>query len=336
MNRGILVVFIAGVLAFTLACNKGTNDDAITTNIKAALYSDQITKPANIEVAVKGGQVTLSGDVPSADVALQAMKIANGTPGVKGVSDQMTINGTSAANQLPPDAGNPGAAPATGGSNTAQNGPAPVPRGTAPSDGAPPANPYSSQQPAPPTSSGQVPPPPAGPPQPVTLIVPPGERVTVRTTQAINSKTAHTGELFRATVAEPVRVHGEIAIPRGAEATLDIAEDQNAGEVAGRPVLELRLVHIAYKGHQYAVRSSLFEETGKSRGRQTAVRTGFGAAAGAIIGAIAGGGKGAAIGTAAGGGAGFGSDFFTKGPTVHIPAETLIAFRVEAPIRVER
>ena len=58
------------------------------------------------------------------------------------------------------------------------------------------------------------------------------------------------------------------------------------------------------------------------------------AALGAIIGAIAGGGKGAAIGALAGGGAGTATQGLTRGQAVRIPAETLLRFKLEAPVRI--
>src|SRR3982751_3135549 len=77
------------------------SDQTLTTNIQSQLYADSTTRQANVNVAVKDGVVTLSGDVPSSDVELQAMKIANGTAGVRSVSDQMKVNGTMAANPMP-------------------------------------------------------------------------------------------------------------------------------------------------------------------------------------------------------------------------------------------
>src|SRR4051794_41687768 len=84
------------------------SDQTLTTNIQSQLYADSTTRQANVNVAVKDGVVTLSGDVPSSDVELQAMKIANGTAGVRSVSDQMKVNGTMAANPMPANALNAG------------------------------------------------------------------------------------------------------------------------------------------------------------------------------------------------------------------------------------
>ncbi len=61
---------------------------------------------------------------------------------------------------------------------------------------------------------------------------------------------------------------------------------------------------------------------------------GGGAILGAIIGGIAGGGKGAAIGAVAGGGAGAGAQIMTRGKEVHVPAETVLRFRLDRPLRL--
>jgi len=318
MKNTLFAATVALGLVLGLGCGKSGGDDQIATNVKAALYSDQTTKPADIAVAVKNGQVTLSGDVPTSDVALAAMKDASGTAGVKGVTDQMTINGAAANSQLP-DVGNSNTAPPS--APTAQNAPPEPPPGSA-------ANPYGNNQPTQQRREERR--------EAVELTVPAGHEISVRTTQAIDSQAAQAGQTFRGTVAEPVSVDGRVAIPAGADATLEIAQNTSAGRIAGKPVLEVRLVAITERGQRYRVDSSLFQQAGGSRTRQTAIRTGIGAAAGAAIGAIAGHGKGAAIGSLAGGGAGFGSDFFTKGPRVNIPSESVIAFTLRAPLTIQR
>lgn len=111
------------------ACaKKAVSDDTLTTDIQAKLYADATTKTASINVAVKDGVVTLRGDVPSSDVELEAMKVANGTAGVKSVNDQMTVNGVAAANQQPAA---PTQAPATPGTQPQTANPAPEPAGNA-------------------------------------------------------------------------------------------------------------------------------------------------------------------------------------------------------------
>jgi hypothetical protein len=61
---------------------------------------------------------------------------------------------------------------------------------------------------------------------------------------------------------------------------------------------------------------------------------GIGAGVGAAIGAIAGGGKGAAIGAGAGGAAGTGTVLATRGDPAVLPSESLITFKLQAPVTV--
>jgi hypothetical protein len=327
MNRFVSAVFV-GALSFGcfIGCTKSANDETLANNVKAALYSDQLTKPANITVGVKDGTVTLTGDVTSSDIALEAMRVANGTAGVRGVNDQMTINGVAASTQAPSTT----STSTNTASNTSSSNTAPTGTDT--------ANPYGSQPTPPPAvpnpppgNSANVPPPPPRA-EPVSVTVPAGEQVAVRTIDPIDSTTNQSGQEFRASLSSPLVSRGRTIVPAGADARLLLTAARDSGRIQGRPVLEVRLVEVRYHGQAVRVDSSVFAQTGASRGKQTAVRTGIGAAAGAVIGAIAGGGKGAAIGSAAGGGAGFGSDFFTRGPHVRIPSESVLQFRLEAPV----
>jgi hypothetical protein len=68
--------------------------------------------------------------------------------------------------------------------------------------------------------------------------------------------------------------------------------------------------------------------------KRTAEYTGGGGAIGAIIGAIAGGGKGAALGAASGAGAGAITQIVTKGGSIKVPAESVLTFKLDRPLRV--
>jgi hypothetical protein len=73
---------------------------------------------------------------------------------------------------------------------------------------------------------------------------------------------------------------------------------------------------------------------GSSRGTRTAATVGGTAALGAIIGAIAGGGTGAAVGAASGAAVGTGVQVLTRGEVLKIPAETVLEFKLQSPIKV--
>jgi outer membrane lipoprotein SlyB len=128
---------------------------------------------------------------------------------------------------------------------------------------------------------------------------------------------------------------GAVAIPRGSPATLVIREAAAGKVKANELVLDLRSVSVG--GHDYNVETNSITQKGKSNvgaNKRTAIFTGGGSALGAIIGAIAGGGKGAAIGAAAGAGAGAGTQILTRG-SVKVPAETVLTFRLQAPLQLE-
>src|SRR5260370_17073720 len=76
------------VLTFAVSCSHPRSDDAITTDIKARMFSDPSLKSANINVAVKDGIVTLSGQVTNDGTRLAADELAKSTTGVKSVDDQ--------------------------------------------------------------------------------------------------------------------------------------------------------------------------------------------------------------------------------------------------------
>ncbi len=307
-----------------VSCTKKSADDAsLTSAIQSKLYADDSTKAANIKVDVKSGVVTMSGDVPSSDVELEAMKLANGTPGVSSVSDQMKVN---AAAATPPPANDSHPAPAN--TTPAQTAAAPAP---------PPPAAVPAPMPPPETApSDAVASAPARPREPATITVPAGERLQVRMTDAIDSRKNSVGQTFQGTLDAPL-VHGSrVVVPAGAPVTVLLTNASSAGRIKGSSQLEVRVTSLTAGGRNYDVNSDVYDQTGKAKGKQTAVRSGIGAAAGALIGGLAGGGKGAAIGAGAGGGAGLGYQFFTHGDQVKIPSESVISFRLAAPLAIRR
>lgn len=304
----VSVLITAALACLAVGCgSKSVSDESLTTDIQSKLYADATTKPANINVAVKDGVVTLSGDVPSSDVELEAMKVANGTAGVKSVSDQLKVNPAAAANTAPAPSDQAQAPPT----------PAPAPVATTPTGNAAPAGEPAERRRA-------------------SVTIPAGQRISVRMIDAIDSSKNSVGQEFQASLDAPVTSGDRVVLPAGTPCTVTLQSVKSAGRIKGQSEVAVALTSIRYQGHTYSVDTSAVEQQGKARGKQTAIRTGIGAAAGAIIGGLAGGGKGAAIGSAAGGGAGFGFNALTHGPQVKIPSETVLAFQLQSPLRIER
>jgi hypothetical protein len=164
-------------------------------------------------------------------------------------------------------------------------------------------------------------------------IIPSGTQLSIRTNEAIDSRTANAGQRFSAVMAEDVRdSSGAVAIPRGSDIVLVIRR-------VAENDLVLDIDSLVVAGQRYVVSTVDLEQKGRQgigANKRTAEMVGGGAALGAIIGAIVGGGKGAAIGAGVGAAGGAGAEVLTKGKEVRIPAETLLNFKLDSDLRLER
>jgi hypothetical protein len=165
-----------------------------------------------------------------------------------------------------------------------------------------------------------------------------GSEVSVRTNEAIDSSTAAEGQTFDVQVTRDAKdANGDVVIPRGSGAKVVIKSASKGGRFRGASDLVLDLQSVAVQGKQYSLDTADITQKGKSGvgvNKRTAEYAGGGAAIGAIIGAIAGGGKGAAIGAGAGAGAGAITQILTKGGAIKVPAESVLTFQLDKPLKV--
>jgi hypothetical protein len=164
----------------------------------------------------------------------------------------------------------------------------------------------------------------------------PGTSISVRTDEDINSQNATEGRTFTASIVQDiVDGTGNVVIPRGSPATLVVRRITEGGTLSnGSFVLDLDSVRV--NGHRYRVDTQDVQkgDQGIGNNRRTAEYVGGGAVLGTLLGAIAGGGKGAAIGAIAGAAAGGGAQVLTKGHEIRVPAETVLNFRLDAPLHL--
>ena len=165
------------------------------------------------------------------------------------------------------------------------------------------------------------------------MAVPAGTATNVRLTQGIDVDASRAGQTFKAVVDDPVRVGGDIVIPRGASAIVQAVHVQQSGTMKGSDKISLKLNSVAFGGLVYEVSTGYVESKGKGEGKRTARKVGGGAGLGAIIGGIAGGGKGAAIGAIIGGGIGVGSVYIEGGKELVLEPGTEMLLRTAAPAR---
>ena len=187
-----------------------------------------------------------------------------------------------------------------------------------------------SQAPNPAPNSPRIPPRYGLPPQ---VTIKPGTFVMVRVDQMLSSNRNQSGDVFSATLMQPVVVDGVVVAQRGQTVMGRVAEAQKskAGHDArlGLELTGLTLVD----GTQATVRSQLVARRGPTTpGGQQLGTVATTTAVGATVGAVADWGRGAAIGAGAGAAAGIIGVLLTHNhPSVVYP-ETALTFRIETPV----
>lgn len=345
-RRSWLAAGAAAVIALSLitGCKQQASparpsDQQLTNAIQAKIKGETALNGQNIQVSVSNGVATLSGTVPNAASRALAGNDSGSVTGVKTVVNNLTVQQQEQASATP--APEP-ARQAPAHHETAQQAPAHHHR-AAPQQrrqaSAPPPPPPPSQQQAPPPQQAQSAAAsqaamPSAAPQPVTrrVTIPAGTTVPIIMTNAMSTKTAQPNQMFHASLASDVMVHGVVAIPLGAPVLGQVIDAKEAAHFKGRSFLSLDLTQVTVYGKKIPLQTDTFNKEGKARGRNTAEKTGGGAVLGALIGALAGGGKGAAIGALAGGSAGAGVNAVTRGQEVQIPSESRIDFHLQAPV----
>jgi hypothetical protein len=170
---------------------------------------------------------------------------------------------------------------------------------------------------------------------PPRLNIRPGTYVIVRMAQGLSSDHSQPGETFIATLDEPIIVNGIVVAQRGQTVYGRVTQAQKAGRVEGVSKLGVELTGItAVDGQQVSVQSQMISHVGPtSQGRDAAAIAGT-TGLGAAIGAAVGWGTGAAIGAGAGAVAGIAGVLLTRGEPTIIPPESLLTFKLEAPVEI--
>ncbi|MDE3108839.1 MAG: BON domain-containing protein [Acidobacteriota bacterium] len=348
MRYSTVVAVVALAIAFAAGgCGHKANDAALITSIKAQMFSDPQLKDANLQVAAVNGEVTLSGSVPNDAAHLEAYKIASQTAGVVHVNDKIAVDEAlatpaPAVSQAPPPPAEPSPVTSTDtrrkheerahrdrvrhSSAADQNTETAV-------NTAPPQQDQSANSPAepPPPAPASAPPP---TPHPQQYQIPSGSTLSIRMIDAVDSSVNQPGEIFHASLDQPLVSGDRVVVPKGADVYVRLVSASSAGRMTGSSELRLGLVKLEYQGQSYPLVSSTYSLSGASRGKDTAKKVGAGAVLGTLIGAIAGGGKGAAIGAGVGAAAGGGYQAATHGKQVRIPSETKLDFQLEQPVTV--
>jgi hypothetical protein len=261
--RTAAAVLLLLLCAFFTACSRGPSDEELQKNIIAALDNDTQLKGQNLNIAVKEGELTIAGEVPTEAERLKAYKKAAETPGVKKVTDRIKVT-----------------------------------------------------------------------PPPRVYTLPAGTTVRVVMLSGVDSSVNRVGETFPSSLVFALTSGDTVIIPEGTEVVVMLAEAQQAGRLKGASQLEVTLKSITYLGTTYEMSSETVAAVGESRGKQSAKRIGIATGVGAAVGAVVGKGKGALIGAGIGAAGSTAYQLVTKGPSVRIPAQTKLDFKLRDPVTI--
>jgi hypothetical protein len=295
------------------------DDQQIGSDIQAKITAESALTGQNIQVTVASGVATLNGKVDNDAARALAAADSGSVDGVKTVINNLVVAPSRAAKPAP-------VRPAPERRHkqvVAESAPPPPPP--------PPAAATPAQEPV-----QIVPAAPAPPPPPVakTVTVPAGTVIPIRMTDTLDSATTQSNSVFHGSLAGDLIVDGMVVAKSGASVVGRVITAKDATHFSGSSELSIELTRIDTVDHPVDVVTDAFSKQGNGRGKNTAVKTGGGAAVGAILGGLLGGGKGAAIGAVTGGGVGAGVNGVTRGQQVQIPTETLVSFHLQSPISV--
>lgn len=218
----------------------------------------------------------------------------------------------------PAPATTPGAAPVTPAASAPATAPVAAPVAPTPEPAAAPA----------PAAVAVAPPP---PPAPTRLTVASGTTIPVTITQQLSAKNNDVGDGFTGELAGPVKTSGGTTVfPRGARVLGTVVGAKGRGRFKGEGDLAIQVTSIS--GTPVSV--GIYDREEKGKGKRTTGLIAGGGGGGALLGGLAGGGKGALIGGLIGAGAGTAGAAFTGNKDVVIPAESVVNFRLTAPVTI--
>lgn len=166
--------------------------------------------------------------------------------------------------------------------------------------------------------------------------LPAGTELQVRLSQTVSSAGARAGEKFQATLNAPVVLGNQVVLPKGATFSGRVTTAVPSGRLKTPARLALTLEALEWKGATYPVATNSLSRSAKSHKKRNLALIGGGSGAGALIGGLAGGGTGALIGAGAGAAAGTAGAYSTGKKDIVLPAETLLTFRLEAPVKIKK
>lgn len=164
--------------------------------------------------------------------------------------------------------------------------------------------------------------------------IPAGTTIRVRLNGEVDTARSRPGDRFSAVLAEPIMSDGRTLVARGANVQGVVRSSSPSGRLKGRAEIAIALTAIEVNGSWVPVSTDSVGASSGGHKKRNWTLIGGGSGLGALIGGLAGGGRGALIGAGAGAGAGTAGAALTGRKQAHIPAESVLVFRLREPLRV--
>lgn len=161
-----------------------------------------------------------------------------------------------------------------------------------------------------------------------------GQVITIRMIDTIDSKTNRAGDVFHASLDEPLQLNNSVVVPRGTDVYVRLVQGTTQGAPNNSNGMHLQLVKMDFQGRSYSLVSSTYTAAGKMKSKHAGRDIGGGAILGTILGAAIGGGRGAAAGAVVGAAGGGVYADTHKVQQVKVPAETRLDFTLEQPVTI--
>ena len=172
-----------------------------------------------------------------------------------------------------------------------------------------------------------------------TITVPRGTEFEATLNEELSTKHNQVGDRFTATLDQPLTDGRRVLLPAGARIHGEVTAVGKSRD-SGEKELRVAVNTISVYGNSYTIEATITEARARKKGASagsTALKIGGGAVVGAILGRVIGGDtKGTLIGAAIGAVAGTAIALGTQGSDAIIDEGSVLRFRLDEPLSVQR
>ena len=158
--------------------------------------------------------------------------------------------------------------------------------------------------------------------------------------QELSTRHNRVGDLFSATLVDPLTDGRWVLVPAGALVVGEVTAVEESGSHGQTAIINLDIHEVSFDGETYPLEASILEANPETRSRSStgakAAKIGGAAVAGAILGRVIGGDAlGTIIGTAVGGAAGTAIVLGTDDVDAVLPRGSRMLLRLDAPLEIQ-